>query len=226
MRLNRYFSRIGLRLTEMQNLKLYWLGMYYNLLLPGGIGGDAYKVVLLRRHDQVRTKDLVLATLTDRAMGMLALLVLALILATFVDFKGYPTGWLPALIPVFLGLAYATLRLIKPAFLVEFPAGLGLSLLVQGMQLVAVLVLLQMLGQAPPWLPFLLLFLVSSVLTALPISYGGAGAREIAFLFGAGTLGLPEPVAVAVSLLFYVASLGVSLTGMYFSFRPLDLDPH
>jgi len=48
-RLNIYFKNIGINLPQKQNLKLYWLGMFYNLFLPGAISGDAYKVLLLTR---------------------------------------------------------------------------------------------------------------------------------------------------------------------------------
>jgi len=49
-RLNIYFRNIRLQLSEWKNIKLYWLGMFYNLFLPGAISGDAYKVVLLNRR--------------------------------------------------------------------------------------------------------------------------------------------------------------------------------
>ena len=45
-RLNIYFRNIQLQLSEWKNIKLYWLGMFYNLFLPGAISGDAYKVIL------------------------------------------------------------------------------------------------------------------------------------------------------------------------------------
>src|SRR5258705_13338656 len=43
IRLNIYFRNINVQITEWQNVKLYWLGMFYNLFLPGSISGDAYK---------------------------------------------------------------------------------------------------------------------------------------------------------------------------------------
>ena len=55
-RLNIYFKNIGIHLTQKQNLKLYWLGMFYNLFLPGAISGDAYKVILLTRKYDVSYK--------------------------------------------------------------------------------------------------------------------------------------------------------------------------
>src|SRR4051794_23315710 len=39
-RLNIYFKNIKLYLPPWQNLKLYWLGLFYNLFLPGSISGD------------------------------------------------------------------------------------------------------------------------------------------------------------------------------------------
>src|SRR5260221_4773736 len=49
IRLNIYFRNINIRFSEWKNVRLYWLGMFYNLFLPGSISGDAYKVILLRR---------------------------------------------------------------------------------------------------------------------------------------------------------------------------------
>jgi len=35
-RLNIFFKRAGLEISQLNNLKLYLLGMFYNLFLPGG----------------------------------------------------------------------------------------------------------------------------------------------------------------------------------------------
>jgi uncharacterized protein (TIRG00374 family) len=70
-RLNIYFKAIDVRLSETGNLKLYWLGMFYNLFLPGGIGGDAYKVILLNRQRKGSVKLLSAAVLLDRVSGLL-----------------------------------------------------------------------------------------------------------------------------------------------------------
>src|SRR5438874_4643749 len=49
LRLNIYFKNINIHLSQISNLKLYWLGLFYNLFLPGSIGGDAYKVIFLTK---------------------------------------------------------------------------------------------------------------------------------------------------------------------------------
>ena len=81
-RLNRFYKVIGVSLTDRYNLMLYYIGMFYNLFLPGSVGGDAYKVFLLHEQGVGRTKPLILATLLDRLSGLalLALLTFGLIL--------------------------------------------------------------------------------------------------------------------------------------------------
>src|SRR6187549_2221068 len=72
-RLNINFRNIKLFLSEWENVKLYWLGMFYNLFLPGAISGDAYKVVLLKRKYDSPYKKTSAAVLLDRFSGLLAL---------------------------------------------------------------------------------------------------------------------------------------------------------
>ena len=72
-RLNIYFRNIHIHLTEWRNIKLYWLGMFYNLFLPGSISGDAYKVVLLKKKYDSSYKKTSAAVLLDRFSGLLAL---------------------------------------------------------------------------------------------------------------------------------------------------------
>jgi len=72
-RLNIYFKNINLHLPPLQNLKLYWLGMFYNLFLPGSISGDAYKVVLLNKRLKAPYKKTSAAILLDRFSGLLGL---------------------------------------------------------------------------------------------------------------------------------------------------------
>src|SRR4026209_2683171 len=72
-RLNIYFKNIGIYLSQKTNLKLYWLGMYYNLFLPGAISGDAYKVIILNKTHKAPYKKTSAAVLLDRFSGLLGL---------------------------------------------------------------------------------------------------------------------------------------------------------
>lgn len=84
-RLNLYFHLLNVTLSSISNLKLYLLGMFYNLFLPGGIGGDAYKGYLLKKNFQVGTKKVVSALLLDRLNGLLLLFIYACLLTLFID---------------------------------------------------------------------------------------------------------------------------------------------
>jgi hypothetical protein len=66
-------------------------------------------------------------------------------------------------------------------------------------------------------LSYLFLFLISSIVATLPITIGGIGSREITFLFGAEMMHLDVHLSIALSLLFYVITAVVSLSGIYFS---------
>src|SRR6188472_2954066 len=88
-RLNIYFKNIGIYLSQKKNLKLYWLGMFYNLFLPGAISGDAYKVVLLNRKYKTPYKKASAAVLLDRFSGVLALGVILCIYGIVVLDRAY-----------------------------------------------------------------------------------------------------------------------------------------
>src|SRR5437773_6592381 len=79
-RLNIYLRNIRIELPEWENIKLYWLGMFYNLFLPGSISGDGYKVILLKRKFNSSYKKTSAAVLLDRFSGLTAL---GLILAAY-----------------------------------------------------------------------------------------------------------------------------------------------
>src|SRR5688572_2789467 len=83
-RLNTFFRETGIVLKENINLKLYWLGMFYNLFLPGGIGGDGYKIYLLQKYFKVNVKKIIAAVFIDRVSGVLVLTSSALLFATLI----------------------------------------------------------------------------------------------------------------------------------------------
>jgi len=62
----------GASISTISNLKLYYIGMFYNLFLPGGIGGDGYKIYLLNKNKETNWKELTWATLIERISGLAA----------------------------------------------------------------------------------------------------------------------------------------------------------
>ena len=221
VRLNTFFRAVDIQLTERYNLRLYWLGMFYNLFLPGGVGGDGYKVYLLGREFPGRRGLIFRALLLDRLSGMVALLVLLLALLA-AGLRPAGAGALPpwwravplALLPLGLALSYGLGRWLFGEFRGAFGRTSWEALGVQGAQVLCAWALLAALGAADgPVLPYLLVFLASSIAAVLPLTVGGLGARELTFLYGAKLFALSAPVAVSVSVLFYVITAAVSLVG-------------
>jgi hypothetical protein len=94
------------------------------------------------------------------------------------------------------------------------------SLAVQILQVISAVFILFAIDTFDHITAYVFLFLVSSIVAALPITIGGIGSREITFLFGANILLLDINQSIALSLLFYVITLVVSIAGIYFSLNP------
>lgn len=218
-RLATYLRTSGIPLTTFENLRLYFIGMFYNLFLPGGIGGDAYKVWLLRRDRQVPAGKSIQAILVDRVSGLAALTALAFFFAWY-SFSGMPyAGW----------LLVAGLASLPAMFLVH--AALGKHFLPITVSTTATAMVVQMLQAGSAWAllhglhvsdalaPYLTVFLLSSLVAVLPISIGGIGLRELVFVTASNYTSVSAETSVAFSLLFFVITAVSSLPGGFISSR-------
>ncbi len=216
-RLNRFFRAIGLRLPEWYNLKLYYLGMFYNLFLPGGVGGDGYKIFILRKHHDITVMNVFGAVFWDRVSGIFALLFLSAILLLPSGFLAlYPglSTWAWAVIVGAYPLSLLLTRLMYRQFLPVFVPTALESLIVQATQLVSAWFILMAVSATSNQVDYLAIFLISSVATILPLTIGGAGAREVTFFYALSHLGLDTGTGVALSLIFFVISASSSLAGV------------
>lgn len=217
-RLLGFFRCIPLQISTRYNLRLYWIGMFYNLFLPGGIGGDGYKVYLLNKHHGASTKKLIQASLVDRISGLLSLLILAGIGILFLDSQLIPR-WLYYLdiaclilaIPVYLVL----MKVMFNAFLPFASKSLLWSLGVQGIQVVGALLVLYSFNVYDQYLEYSVLFLASSFVSIFPFTIGGIGSREFTFLMGYQYLGTDENTSIALSLMITFLTAVMSFGGVF-----------
>lgn len=224
IRLNHFFHKIEVPLSQKSNLKLYLLGMFYNLFLPGGIGGDGYKVYRLNKEYKVASRKIFLAVLLDRLSGIFALGIMVLFLALAVPVLRSYWWALFILLPLGYYLAMVLLKKWTPYFYSLFPITHLQSFIVQGSQVLAAIFILLAIAPEAVNMQYLFLFLVSSIVSVIPFTIGGAGARELTFMYGAQFMTLQMDTAVTLSLLFYLITLVVSFFGIFFSIRPLKLD--
>lgn len=223
-RLNVFFRNHHIYISEKENLKLYWLGMFYNIFLPGGISGDGYKIYLLKKKLQRNLKDLFTAVFIDRLSGVVALASFAGILLTF-SLKQDPLlkySWISALL-VPAGF-FAFFKLFFRRYQTIYLPVTLYSFLVQSLQVAAVFFILKSFGISEDQTSYIFVFLISSIVAIIPISIGGAGTRELAFYYGAQYLSLSPEISIAISLTFYLITLITSLAGIIFSFKTPDIE--
>ena len=219
-RQNLSFRSTGAHISPILNLKLFWLGMFYNLFLPGGIGGDGIKVYLVNKYRQNGVRKNIGAMLVNRIAGLVAIGMITIVLY-YLSGDEFSIGWLGWLgIPLLYLFYYQVLRFFLKSF-VSIHAGLfGWSMLLQIMQLIAAVCILHAFHQYTNVTEYLFLFFFSAIATALPITIGGVGAREAVFLLGADYLHLNTELSIALSFMFFLLSAFVSMGGIYWVFFP------
>lgn len=224
-RLNLYFHQLEVFLTQKSNLKLYALGMFYNLFLPGGIGGDAYKGYAIKKEFDVPTKKVVSILVLDRLSGLLLLFVYACGLLAYLEIESIaPLKTLFILaIPLSVGVFYLLNRQFFRYALPVFWKSVSYSAMVQLTQLVAVWFIMKSLGIALHQVAYLVIFLISSIVSVIPLTIGGIGSREATFFYGASFLGLNENISVGISVIFFLITALVSLLGVWYHFKKIDL---
>ena len=217
-RLQLFFRNIGLSISHKYNLKLAWMGMFYNLFLPGGIGGDGYKVYLLNKQYGTKVKMLIQASLIDRVSGLVSLLILVGFGFLLLDLSDLPEwiryadiGCLLLVIPVFF---YGSKLLFAPFTSVALKS-LIWSIGVQLAQVMSAFLILAAMGISANQVAYSVLFLISSFVSILPFTIGGLGSREFTFLIGYQYFGVEESYSIALSLLFTLVTAIVSFGGVF-----------
>lgn len=212
-RLGQYFGALQFNLQKNENRKLYLIGMFYNFFIPGGIGGDAYKVYVLHKKYDWGVKKLSAAVLADRLSGLLAILVLIQLLGI---------SFLPAnykfliVVSVALTLFLAGLAFTAffPSFKIIFIRTLLFSFLIQGLQLAAIFCIVSSFAAVADIGTYFLVFLLSTVLSVL--SFSGIGIREWVFMKAGYYLHYDVRISVATAMIFTLLTALVSLFGIYF----------
>ncbi len=214
-------------------LGFYFVGMFFNLFLPTGIGGDLFKIHFLSREKGRRF----LAAFTvvgDRLFGLITMLFMGaaavkiwpdLLPEPFRDFL-----YISALIilAALLGLPFfqRVIKGILPGFsrhleglliLWQRPqrlfAVLGLSFCLQALGMGAIALLGAGIGIKLPLSFYFASLPLVFIITLIPISFNGIGVREGAFIYFFGLKGVePEP-ALGLGLLFFSVQVALSLLG-------------
>ncbi len=222
---NNLYRAIPIHLKETFNLKLYYIGMFYNIFLPGGIGGDGYKAYFLNKKYRIKLKTLISALFLDRFFGLAAIFVLMFILLLvnkpIMEQQGSMfQAALIALLILVLPVTWLVNHLFFKKFKPKFWASIAYSFVVQGLQLVCFYFLMLALKIKTGYLIYSALFYASAFVSALPFAPpGGFGFRELTFQGGGDFLGVDIQLAVALGVLFSLITAASSLIGGFLRVR-------
>ncbi len=219
LRMRYYFAGAGLMMSKKFSILFYFAGNFFNLLLPGGIGGDGYKAYLLKKLKDFPVLQGVRLILSGRASGLLLLVLISLILALF-----SPTVRVfPFAIPLITGAFFVSIAgysilaklLLKEKLKTQIGAA-GYSFFVQILVLITGYLLFKGANVGGGMVDYLLLFMTSSIVSILPISMGGVGLRELTFFKGAPLFGLSPELGIAIAIIYFFINSLSSLIGLLF----------
>jgi len=222
IRLNYIFHQSNFLLSQRSNLKLYFIGMFYNFFIPGGIGGDAYKVYLLNKRFDWKLKTITQNVLLDRLIGLVAIVFIGCLLASHLFFEEV---WFLIIGFIVAILVYVVARWLLKFFItnleIVYYKSFLFSLAIQGLQLLSVYFILLSIGIESDTLGYFLVFLISSVLSV--VSFSGFGAREFVFLQASIYLATDAVTATSIGLTFNIITAVVSLLGVLFLVKKVEL---
>lgn len=219
LRVDLYFKKAEIQLSFINNLRLYLLGMFYNFFIPGGVGGDAYKVIALNKHFDQPVKTITSAVFFDRFIGLCAICILICLGIVFIPLD--IEFWIKAII-FSIGLIGALLGpyilgLLFPRFKSVFYPTLLYSFVIQAFQIGTIVFSLLAIHPDANIFTYILIFLVSSVLSV--VSFAGIGIRETVFYYSASYLNFNPDVSAGVALIFSFITLVTSLFGAIYLFK-------
>jgi len=239
LRLQWVLGALGRRLSIKAALSITMIGAFFSQTFISFLGGDGVRVWQLVRQ-QIPLGVALRGVLLDRVMGMLVLLLLVVLAMPFMLTLTVDVLLRTLLLLIAAGgvagtLVLLMLKSLPPRFhygrlinlLVEIsadahslllgrrygPLCLINSLAIHLLNVAAVYALAR--GLSAPISLWYVVVLTPTILllSMLPISFAGWGVREGAMVFSFGLVGVPHDQSLAVSVMFGISSLLVSLLG-------------
>jgi uncharacterized membrane protein YbhN (UPF0104 family) len=228
---------------------LYWIGCFFNSFLPTSVGGDVVRSYLASKHNG-KIMDTAISVIAERVAGVAALMLLFSLGVIWAQFfsAGEPLWKFAGLSSAgFIGMGCLSNRRKTVGKTVS--AGMALrkkfrrigavlsayrshrrklcrililSLLLQVNVIVYYYLIAAALDIRLSFFYFCLFIPPILILTMLPVSFGGVGVRETAFLFFFARLGVTPAEIISLSLWSYVLALLANLSGgvAYCFYRP------
>ncbi|MBU0485128.1 MAG: flippase-like domain-containing protein [Proteobacteria bacterium] len=238
-RWNLIMERLDFSESRLFYLKSYFQGVFFNQVMPGSIGGDAFRVIDLGAKGYSKIESFY-GVMIDRGVGLASLILLTL-LASFLGDELFP-AWLIQLIRLVsvIGLAgfilvmflhrlkvLSRVRIFRPMVRISehmstvyrqpitiiFHAILSLAAHLLG--LLTFWALAKAINMEVNFTILLIAIPPSLLLTIVPISLAGWGVREGAMVGILMLAGLVKAEILSLSVLFGLLLIATSIPGAY-----------
>ncbi|MFN0245075.1 MAG: YbhN family protein [Planctomycetota bacterium] len=230
--------------------RLSFLGLFFNLVVPGLTGGDVIKAVLVVRENPLRRADALVSVIVDRVLGLIVLMGLA---TTVVLSSGERFGDLRfAVSCAFAAMVVGPWTVLHPwprrvlrieRWIDRLPMAekvksldralriyaqhpwemLGATILSAFNHLsvaAAVMALGHAFGDTLDFFDYLGVSSIANAVSSVPIAPGGWGVGEAAFGSIFHVLGAAATLGVAVSVTYRLMMMGIGLLGGIFLLLP------
>lgn len=217
------------------------IGCFFNMFLPSGISGDLARAYYLNREMDAAKKnsmmDLVAPLLMERYFGLGSVLIIGIVVLPFAVCIYDRSRLINTIIVIvvllaiffFTGMIVFQFRLLKNnRFVSNFYSYLDFfkekrrlfvvflySAMIQVISIYAVFLISEGMGLGVSLFYFVVIIPIINIMTILPITLGGIGLREGAFVFLLASQGIQPHAAISLSLIAFSLSVIASLIGLY-----------
>jgi hypothetical protein len=246
----RLLALIGCATSWMTALRVTYVGLFFNLIVPGMSGGDVARAIIVVREHPGSRADALVSVVVDRILGLIAILSLATA-AVYLSDASLSELRLPVTATLAL-IVVGTFAYVNPTLrrwlrfdrLVErlpqarriklldnaiagyarHPGEMLLALLLSFGNHLSVTASILWIGHAfgdeLPYSAYLAAVSITNTLTSLPISPGGWGVGEAAFGYFFVLLGAQYTLGVATSITYRLCLIVLGLAGGFVMLLP------
>jgi uncharacterized membrane protein YbhN (UPF0104 family) len=200
--------------------KFYLVGTFFNIFLPGSIGGDITRVYNASKKYNITIKKSTLFVFMERAVGLVSVILIfcfgSLIISDYYEILNYDRSFLFLIIIIIIIAIVSLKTYLNKKIDIDY-------------KLITIILLLSIIGQfgdilivrlfchdlSLPVTMYQIIVIMPLVYISslIPISFGGLGVREgtMAVLFS--FIGIDSSIAVVISLLLYFVKVSVGVIG-------------
>jgi glycosyltransferase 2 family protein len=224
-----YAMRIfDIEVPLLKALRINYVSLPFNLLLPAGLGEDATKTVLVGQGEE-NMKTVVGAVVFDKGTNLVALLILCNIGMVILYLEA---GIVPTLIPLLVlvmtvvgafmvralvargGSSFLSKKFTSLYRILREVTGRRLAMTIKALGMAMVMHLVISItsyyalfkafpGPSVSYFHFIALVPLVLFLQIIPVFIGGVGAREVGFIYVLGLVGVSQETAILVPISYY-----------------------